>query len=228
MMKGSARPATERERYSALSGCRRKRASLGPAASEGTTSLPASTRRVSGSESGFTLVETLVVVGIIGILAGISVMMMPGAILSAKADGGAARVVSVLRTAREQSIAQRRTIRVTFTPPNRIAISRVEVPGPATTVLSTALLEDGMAFRLFAGVPDTPDLFGNASATAFGVATTVAFTSEGWFVDQNGDPVNGTAFLGKASQPQSARAVTIFGPTALIREWRWNGTQWTH
>jgi type II secretory pathway pseudopilin PulG len=179
-------------------------------------------------ESGFTLTELLVVGGLIGVLAGVSVMMTPRAILSARSDSGAARVVSVLRTAREQSIAQRRTIRVTFTPPNQIVISRVEVPGPGTTVINTVRIEDGMEFRLFTGIPDTPDAFGNTTATAFGLATTVAFTSEGWFVDQNGDPVNGTAFLGRASQPQSARAVTIFGPTALIREWRWNGSQWTH
>jgi hypothetical protein len=81
---------------------------------------------------------------------------------------------------------------------------------------------------LFPGIPDTPDAFGNASASAFGLANTIAFTSEGWLVDQNGDPVNGTAFLGKPNLPLSARAVSIFGPTALIREWRWSGSQWTH
>ena len=85
-----------------------------------------------------------------------------------------------------------------------------------------------MEFRLFTGIPDTPDLFGNTSATAFGTATTVSFSSEGCFVNQNGDPINGSVFLGKLNQPLSARAVTIFGPTALIREWRWNGSQWTH
>jgi prepilin-type N-terminal cleavage/methylation domain-containing protein len=186
-------------------------------------------RRVSGADAGFTLIETLVVLGIIGVLAGVSIMMMPGAILSAKADSGAARVVSVLRTAREQAIAQRRTMRVTFNPPNEIVISRVgvEAPVPSVTPIGTTVLEDGVAFGLFTGIPDTPDLFGNATATAFGTATAIAFTSEGWFIDQSGDPVNGTVFLGKEDQPQSARAVTIFGPTALIREWRWNGSQWT-
>jgi hypothetical protein len=53
------------------------------------------------------------------------------------------------------------------------------------------------------------------------------FTSEGAFVDQNGDPVNGTVFLGRGIDPMTARAVTIFGPTALIRQWRWNSRVWT-
>jgi prepilin-type N-terminal cleavage/methylation domain-containing protein len=182
---------------------------------------------MSGHEAGFTLVELLVVVGLIGVLGAISVMMLPGAILTSKADSGAARVLSVLRVAREQAISQRRTVRVTFTLPNRIVVSRVEVPGPGTTVINTVLLENSIEFRLFAGLPDTPDAFGKATAVAFGIATTTSFTSEGGFVDQNGDPINGTVFLGQSNQAMSARAVSIFGPTALIRRWRWNGNQWT-
>ncbi len=184
-------------------------------------------RRAWSTDAGFTMVETLVVVGLIGVLAGISVMIMPGAVLSSKADGGAARVVAVLRSAREVSIAQRRNVRVTFTAPNQIVVARVEVPGPGTTVINRVLLEDQMEYRLFPGLPDTPDAFGSGSATSFGTAATVSFTSEGIFVDQNGDPVNGTAFIGRANQPLSARAVTIFGPTALIGAWRWNGSRWT-
>lgn len=226
-MKGSARLATERERSSGLSNYRQVLAERASVAGDGTTPMLANVRRVPGPDAGFTLVEVLVVVGLIGVLAAISVMMMPGAILSAKADSGATRVMSILRSAREQAIAQRRSVRVTFTLPNRIVISRVDVPGPGTTVINTVLLENGMEFRLFTGMPDTPDAFGNATATSFGLATTIAFTSEGWFVDQNGDPVNGTAFLGKANQPLSARAIPIFGPTALISEWRWNGSRWT-
>jgi hypothetical protein len=135
--------------------------------------------------------------------------------------------MSELRVAREQAIAQRRTVQVVFAAPNRLVVRRVEVPGPGTTVLSDVRLDEGMAFQLFQGIPDTPDAFGRASATSFGTATTLAFTSEGSFVDQNGDPVNGTAFLGRPNQPTSARAVTVFGPTALVRNWRWNGSQWT-
>ena len=203
------------------------KAEPGPVARSVAAAARAKLARVCGSTSGFTVTELVATAGIIATMAAMATLVMPGALTSARADGGSARLTAVLRVAREQAITQRRTVRITFTPPNRIVVTRVEVPGPATTVLSDANLEEGMAFQLFPGVPDTPDAFGRASATSFGTATTLAFTSEGSFVDQNGDPVNGTVFLGRANQPTSARAVTVFGPTALVRNWRWNGGQWT-
>jgi prepilin-type N-terminal cleavage/methylation domain-containing protein len=180
------------------------------------------------SDAGFTLIELLVVVGLMGVLAAMAVMIMPGALATARADGGASRLISILRVAREQAIAQRRTVRVAFTNPNRVVVTRVEVPGPGTTVLTDVVLEQGMEYRLFAGIPDTPDAFGRTAAASFGLATSLSFTSEGSFVDQNGDPLNGSVFLGKPNEPITARAVTIFGPTAQIRNWRWSGTQWMH
>jgi prepilin-type N-terminal cleavage/methylation domain-containing protein len=178
--------------------------------------------------AGFTLAELLVALGIIAVMSATAVMVMPTALRSATADSGVARIASLLRTAREQAISQRRNIRVRFNAPNQIVVTRVNVPATSTTTLGTTTLESGLAFQLFAGVPDTPDAFGKATATAFGGATTVMFTSEGTFVDQNGDPVNGTVFVGKGVDSLSARAVTIFGPTALIRQWRWNGRRWTN
>jgi Tfp pilus assembly protein FimT len=189
------------------------------------------TRRRSGlpgrSGAGFSTVELVVVIGIICVASAVAMLVMPSAVATAKSDSGATRVTSVLRAVREEAISQRRNIRVAFNAPNQIVVSRVEVPGPGTTVINTVLLEDGVRFLLFDGVPDTPDAFGNGSATSFGTATTVAFTSEGQLIDQHGDPVNGTVFLGRYGDTTSARAVTIFGPTALLRQWRWNGRAWT-
>ncbi len=188
---------------------------------------------LSRATAGFSFAEVMVVLGLIAVTSSITIMVMPRALRSASADSGAIRLASVLRTAREQAISQRRLIRVAFTGTNQITVTRIEVrqvdgTTPAPVVLNTVWLEDGVEFRTFAELPDTPDVFGNATAASFGTATTVDFTSEGSFVDQNGDPVNGTVFLGKYGDALSGRAVSIFGPTALIREWRWDGSRWTN
>ncbi len=170
----------------------------------------------------------MVTVGIIGVVMAMTVLVMPAALVHARADSGAAQLVATLRLAREQAIAQRRNVRVTFTAPNRVTVSRVEVPGPAATVLADTFLEGHNEYRLFLGVPDTPDAFGNGSAVSLGGAASVAFTSSGEFVDQDGDPVNATVFIGAGNDVLSARAVSVFGPTALVRAWRWGGTRWAN
>jgi prepilin-type N-terminal cleavage/methylation domain-containing protein len=185
------------------------------------------TSRCRRASSGFTILELMVVLAIVTVLGAVAVLLSSRAVSTGKADSGLSRVSSVLRTAREQAISQRRNIRIAFNAPNQIVVSRVEVPAGTLTPLTTVWLEDGVSFTQLSGVPDTPDAFGNASATSFGSATALSFTSEGQLIDQNGDPVNGTVFLGRSNDPTSARAVTIFGPTALIRQWRWNGRQWT-
>jgi prepilin-type N-terminal cleavage/methylation domain-containing protein len=180
----------------------------------------------SPREHGYTLVEVLMVTGLIAVLSAIAVLVMPFAQAAARADASSAGLVSVLRMAREQAISQRRAFSVTFTDPNQVVIQRVDLPGEAATPPTTYTLDAGVEFRLFTAVPDTPDAFGNTAATWFGGALTVSYTSEGEFVDENGDPANGSVFIGRNNEPLSARAVTIFGPTALVREWHWNGVQW--
>ena len=182
----------------------------------------------ASSSAGFTMFEVLTVIGIIGVLSSITVMIMPGALVAARADSSAAAVVAVMRVAREEAISQRRNVEIAFVAPNKVVVSRVEVPGPGTTVIHTAFLGTSYSFVLFTGVPDTPDAFGKTSATTFPGATTIMFTSSGEFVDQDGDPVNGTVFIGREGEPLSARAISVFGPTALIRQWRWGGSLWTH
>ncbi len=54
------------------------------------------------------------------------------------------------------------------------------------------------------------------------------FTADGTLTDQSGNSVNGTVFLGQAGTPMTARALTVFGPTATLRSYRWNGSSWIH
>jgi prepilin-type N-terminal cleavage/methylation domain-containing protein len=177
------------------------------------------------SVRGFTLLELLLVVTIIGVLTGVAIGITPRVVRSMKGDSIAQQLNGFLRNAREQAIARRRNIRVAATDGDTVASTQVDVPA-GTTPLGFVDLEGGLQFIQFTGQGDTPDLFGAGQAIAFSGPAPHAFTSEGTFVDANGDPSNGTLFLGRRDQPETAVAVTIFGPTAALHTWRWNGTRW--
>lgn len=183
--------------------------------------------RSRANVEGFSLMEIVVVMAVIGVMSAAATVLVPDLINQSRSDGAVAQAVNTLRVARDRAIGERRNIEVRFLGTNHIQIARQEIPGPATTVVTDTILEGGQKYLQFTGVPDTPDYFGNAGPVAFGSTPTIMFTSEGTFVDSVGDVLNGTLFLGKPGEPKTARAITIFGTTALLHAWKWDGRQWT-
>jgi prepilin-type N-terminal cleavage/methylation domain-containing protein len=175
---------------------------------------------------GFSLIEMMIVVAVIAVLAGISIPVTAAMIARARADSAGVVAGTWLESARNRAVAERRNFRVTFdTDLHHVIIERVE-PDDTVTPISDYALEEDLEFLKFAGTPDTPDRFGNASEIDIEGDEPYMFTSDGSFMDTNGDPVNGTIFLGKPDQPETARAITIFGATGLIRTWKLGGTDW--
>jgi prepilin-type N-terminal cleavage/methylation domain-containing protein len=181
-------------------------------------------------QAGFSLLEVLVVVGILGALAGMAMMVSPAYSRHARAEAGISQVLDVMRSAREVAISQRRNVEVLFIGLNAVQTRRIDIDAngvqTGTTTLRTVELENRVQFRLEPDVPDTPDLFGFASALDFDLAGPWMFTSEGTFVGGSGDVTNGTVFLSIPNEANSARAITVLGTTALIRPWHWNGREW--
>jgi prepilin-type N-terminal cleavage/methylation domain-containing protein len=180
----------------------------------------------SNSSSGFTLVEMLVTLAILGVVFAMAVGITPSLIHNTRSDSALVAAIDAVETARNRAVGERREFQVVFTAPNRIQVMRVEVPGPGTTTVSDTVLDNGQQYVKFTGVPDTPDLFGNSTAIYFGVTPTIRFTSDGSLLDSSGDPVNGSVFFGDPVRASSARALTIFGATGLIHAWKWDGLKW--
>lgn len=177
------------------------------------------------NDKGFTLIDVMLTIGIIGIVSTIAVVQIGEAQLSLKGDGGMRVVAAQLNIARELAISQRRNMRVQFVGTNELDVIRQEVAA-GTTLLSRIFLEGGVRYAVVPGLPDTPDAFGNLQAVDFGAAATLMFSSEGTLIDGNGNPVNGTIFLALPSVSRSARSITILGATGRVSAYRWDGSRW--
>lgn len=182
-------------------------------------------RTTTTAERGFSLIELLIVVLVIGIIGGIAVARVDAMLTMARADSVAFQVVSLLRYGRDAAIAQRRTVDVVFVPPNGMVLRRNDLP-VGTTPIASLSLENGGQFRLNDGPPDTPDGFGRGSEIDFGGAATIRFQPDGTLTDGAAIPVNGTVYLARPNQPLSQRAVTVTGTTARSQPYRWTGTRW--
>lgn len=176
-------------------------------------------------EGGYSLIEMMIVVMLIGIVSAMATMQMAASRPGFLGDGAMRVVMGELNGAREMAIAQRRLMEITFVGTNRIQVTRHNVPN-GTTVLRDLYFESGVQYGLVAGIGDTPDAFGNATATSFGSSTSVRFNTEGGLIDQAGAPLNGTVFLVIPGQPLSFRGVTVQGTTGRVRGYRWIGNQW--
>ena len=181
-------------------------------------------------EQGYTLIEIMIVLLLIGLISSMAVPVSSYFLQQSKADSASVFASTAVDSARDVAVAQRRNVLLTFVMPNKLRVERQDINAvgvvTGTTVLSTYTLEAGQEFKLFPGQIDTPDGFGAATATQFSGTGPYMFTSEGSLVDSNGDISNGTIFMAIPNQPETARAVTVFGVTGLTRTWKWRGQKW--
>lgn len=175
--------------------------------------------------TGFSALELIGGISLLAIVMAFTVVTMDGARPGIQANGAMNQVVAQLRTARELAIAERCSYQVRFTAPGRIQLRRLRAPSGFTD-LPYVSLGDAAQFTLFAGLPDTPEGFGNSEPISFRKTTTLTFLSNGRVVDSHGAPLNGTVFLGIPGRPETARAVTIAGATGHINAYYWTGSGW--
>jgi prepilin-type N-terminal cleavage/methylation domain-containing protein len=191
----------------------------------------ASRSRLGGS-AGFTILELLVVVSIVAILAVVAVGVTGEVVQTTKAEASTQAIAGFLKRHKELAVSRRRNIEIDFADDGRRmsslqrAVPNPPAVTPAPTLLETLPFEGDMEYLKFDDLPDTPDLFGNATAVTLGGPEPVLFTSEGQFVDRDGNPINATILLGVEDDESSANAITIVGATGAIRTFHWNGGTW--
>jgi type II secretory pathway pseudopilin PulG len=188
-------------------------------------------RNAGSSPSGFSLLETLGVVAVIAIVIGMAILNFTTILPNFKANSALDQVLSQLRSAREQAIAHRRQVQVSFPDAYHIAISEVSQTGVLGPMVTYAF-EGGGHFVTFATVPDLPAPynFGNAAPVFFGGLAggppIMRFSTNGSFVDGGNTLLNGTVFIGIPGNPATARAISVLGATGRVRPYHWNGSAW--
>lgn len=187
-------------------------------------------------EQGFSMIEMIVVIAIIMVIAAMAIIQLQPALQQNRAAAAAAQVKSALRQGRETAVSARRTIQVQFftgapcqVNTACIVLTRLDPPANVPTVILTLPIEGSVQFTLFPGEPDTPEGWGNGSAIFFGGVAggppTMTFQSDGSFTDGNGNPINGTVFLGIPNYRTTAMALTVLGGTGRVHSYRCPGAQ---
>jgi prepilin-type N-terminal cleavage/methylation domain-containing protein len=194
-----------------------------------------SSDRIRDRQTGFSMLEVTMVMAISLIILAMSVIKLQPLWQQVQANSALQQIKETLREGRELAISQRRTIVVQFSGGNTLKF--FQVTEPANTVSTTPYLTlplPGQAqFLTFTGEIDTPDGYGIPASGGIefggspGTPTVgVEFQSDGTFTDGNGNPINGTIFLGLPNVPTSARAVTILGNTGRIKPYHYTGSAW--
>lgn len=191
---------------------------------------------------GFSMLEMVVVIGIIFIVLSIALIQLQPTIQQYHANAARDQIMGALRQARELAISQRRYVQVQFnvSPPCPPAaqvptcVALTQLGGPADPTLLYALpIESSVQFMTFAGLPDTPDGYGVPGGGAgimfggvIGGPATMMFQSDGTFVNAAGTTLNGTVFMGIPGIVSTARAVTVLGTTGRVHSFNGAGNGW--
>ena len=146
---------------------------------------------------------------LIGIIAAMAMMVSPAFTKKAKADAGISQAMDTLRLARETAISQRRNVRVVFVGLTAIRSVREDIGAggviTGTTTFARWNSRTACNFGSCRVFRTRPTDFGRNAQRRCCVwpSPTRMFTSEGNFVNQQGDLLNGTLFLAIPSDPNS-------------------------
>ncbi|MCC7126599.1 MAG: hypothetical protein IT178_17245 [Acidobacteria bacterium] len=189
------------------------------------------------SERGISLVEVLIVAGILGTLAAIGVGVSNTIVRTTKAQAGPAQIDSFLKRHREMAIARRRDIEIQFIQPNQLRSLQRAIPNPpaatpAPEVLETITLEGGAEYIapgmvVAESIVQPPNALPNGAWLVAGGAGPHMFSSDGQFTDAAGNPRALVVSMSIANDPLTLGAVTIMGASAMVERWQWNGREWT-
>jgi prepilin-type N-terminal cleavage/methylation domain-containing protein len=202
------------------------------------------------SQSGFSVIELLVVVGIIGILSTISIFYLVGHQELYKPDDESMLLTDILQEARQRSLTQRETLRVEInltrnhvslfdensinTPDDDVLLKQLTLFDPAVVHVGTPASNVGINPPEPLPVPTALFVTSVYPTSISDSVCTLRFLANGQVANAGNNAVGAGAMTTGATihlwAPNSddpskagiARAITIVGSTGTIRLWEWN------
>ena len=188
-------------------------------------------RSTKNSQSGFSLIEMLIVVGIVVIVSAIAVGTLQSTVRDSHVNSAYMTTLTTMRQARETAIAQRRTYILTFVAPGTITVAP-QVAGTGSLNL-TATLPSDVSFDAEPTIPNSvatvPDGIGLGASTGAidfdvnvgaGGSSVIYFWPDGSARDVAGNLNDGVVYIARPGQLPTSRAITLRGLTGRLRGWR--------
>lgn len=206
--------------------------------------------RKRASASGFSIIELLVVFGIIAILSAISIPYFFSYTTRYKSEDQAVKIMDLMREAGQLAITRRRTMRLEIDLTDNALLIIDQSGSPAGTLVKRVPLERTGDVRVdviptgvarpnppnYADAVYAPDAVGHQAGAATVIGNNVwacRFRSDGSVVDMalNPVPINTTIYVWPpvafgSLNPRNAdevRAITLFGASGAIRYWKHTG-----
>lgn len=209
-----------------------------------------STPTGKNSQSGFSVVELMVVVIVMIIMTGVIVFSFRGNKRAYVADDEATKVLSFFREGYQRALSQRQAQRITIDRANRI-IKLTDMgllPGGDEVTINRGVISTGVSLvqPVIAGnplaVPPSPYNYASADFGT-GESIDIYFLADGSVTNATGfnnssfAPTSFTFFFAPSTAVNTAagqstatagnliRAVTLFGPTGSTKLWRFDNTK---
>lgn len=197
------------------------------------------------SARGFTMIELIVVLGIIMIIAATAIIEIGSTLKESKAEIALQTTLGQMRRTQEMAIDQRRVYRLSFVAPRTIQLDQVNidpVTRARTFVFQSQIdLPTETQFTVVTGIPTAtatvPDGYGNGGiAIDFdrdfgGGGTEVYFQRDGRALDAANRLNNGVVYVCRPGEMMSCKAVSLIGATGRAKGWRLtntsSGTRWS-